>query len=1120
MASINVKGFLREPLGEASSGNKIIFTHVSTTGEVIAGFKTPYTVAVGGAYDINIEYGNVNIMTSDLNGRSWQNHGTITINADTVATTLPTLLNSAVPPTDAQILLFQELVKDAEDARDASGVSANESAVSAAASAASAVEAASNSILMTQGEHDALLAQNEEKYAASGFPHYGNHWAEGAINEGLWVASNNAYLAMGRRDGDALDGSSKTMMPVIHIAGVSSTLNNNAGRNIINLPPAPDGTVIYDSTGDARGTGNANLNLLTEIDPKYGDIAGTQNEAVARAFEGLCKNGDFRLGNTDWTIGTGMSISGNKLQLVSSPSQSSALQSDMLNTNITYKYEVYVDSITAGNISLRYHDGSNYVIITQLQEGMNSGSFTVGSSLHGGRSIYIRTDGTTTATIDTCFVSKATEEAVTKRVDMFGIEQIDMVMKDDEVFDMIQSQSATFGDTDVPTVDSIRPDSFFAVYDGQTGITKGKCVKWSTLTDVQKRKVAAYMKERLWINEDGDLTFTTIRQRSFAGAGNGDWTNTDSNGTLPLRFDDISNVTYQGDKDAPVRDGSFWTSSRYGFTGIDGEHSDDLIATGYTIQKGMFYTGKYYDGYNGRCFFYVMGTVSRLNQGAFVKGVNEAGTKRHNTTTTGYTSGANWTSGDAITIATKTQAFTQVNASSDTTTPAAAASSGAIGQNSGRDDGRFYDAVYADGQGGVVDYRLSAYDMSSPEESAKVWEKVKSGSYRGLELLVSTVVDEGAPQYAGTLGFINISHKAYDRLKTTTGFIGEYIHADNDKNGIWTTYKIIRKGLSGDGTPFVEVDGNPTRVFGESYTTVVQYNEGTSVSGDFTMTDVIGDPANLLQTDALKDGWQGSWIPFIPDGSTSRAPMTRKFVDVGSSPRLLTTDNGATWVGKLTASPDTTLNTMFMDSSVGGIQIYDYTAFAKQTVESTNKPVLNGEKGVGDVFATAASLTTAGCLLGESLTGNVQTSGSFYTRQGVFKLTSLDLNQSGSGDIAPSTYAKTKHQPIDIEQSNDSPAVKALPYQIADNGQCSIGVQANELTYDASGTVGNEWGDTVAATDYSNAHGAMVITASGSDTFVDLNSNTNISTAHELAIPYGWTHNHARASTQVDGIDL
>ena len=46
------------------------------------------------------------------------------------------------------------------------------------------------------------------------------------------------------------------------------------------------------------------------------------------------------------------------------------------------------------------------------------------------------------------------------------------------------------------------------------------------------------------------------------------------------------------------------------------------------------------------------------------------------------------------------------------------------------------------------------------------------------------------------------------------------------------------------------------------------------------------------------------------------------------------------------------------------------------------------------------------------------------------------------------------------------------------------------------------------------------ITTSGSDTFVDLNGNTCLSTVHELSIPCGFTKNAARAGTQVEGVDL
>lgn len=51
---------------------------------------------------------------------------------------------------------------------------------------------------------------------------------------------------------------------------------------------ATDGTVVYNSATDAF------FNYLSQVDPKYGDIASTTAEAQARAIEGVVKNGDFR----------------------------------------------------------------------------------------------------------------------------------------------------------------------------------------------------------------------------------------------------------------------------------------------------------------------------------------------------------------------------------------------------------------------------------------------------------------------------------------------------------------------------------------------------------------------------------------------------------------------------------------------------------------------------------------------------------------------------------------------------------------------------------------------------------------------------------------------------------
>lgn len=118
MASHNLTGFLRDPLGEFSKGDKIRFTHLSTTGEVIKGSTSVFQVAETGEYNIDIQYGNVVIETRDRIGGKWINQGVTTINSSTVATTLPDLLNALIPASDPLILQLETILADATQAKD------------------------------------------------------------------------------------------------------------------------------------------------------------------------------------------------------------------------------------------------------------------------------------------------------------------------------------------------------------------------------------------------------------------------------------------------------------------------------------------------------------------------------------------------------------------------------------------------------------------------------------------------------------------------------------------------------------------------------------------------------------------------------------------------------------------------------------------------------------------------------------------------------------------------------------------------------------------------------------------------------------------------------------------
>lgn len=118
MASKNFTGYLRDPLGEYATFDKWTFTHITTTGETVAGCTSILNIGADGFYNIDIEYGQVNIRTKDTLNKNTINQGTYVINSETLVTTLPALLNAEVPVSDPVILEMEALLADAETAKD------------------------------------------------------------------------------------------------------------------------------------------------------------------------------------------------------------------------------------------------------------------------------------------------------------------------------------------------------------------------------------------------------------------------------------------------------------------------------------------------------------------------------------------------------------------------------------------------------------------------------------------------------------------------------------------------------------------------------------------------------------------------------------------------------------------------------------------------------------------------------------------------------------------------------------------------------------------------------------------------------------------------------------------
>ncbi|WP_029825663.1 hypothetical protein [Vibrio parahaemolyticus] len=1072
-----------------------------------------------------------------------------------------------------------------------------------------------------------------EQFAASGFVHYGRGYtgsspANGTlINEGLWSRTVEASLAnallMGRTSPTSNNGTSKTLFPVTHIAGFISNLffNENGGNytSAIKFPDAPNGTVVYDSTGNCRGSGKATLDLTKDVDPKYGDVAPTVNEAVARAFEGLVKSGDFR-NPVFWNVtGSGASVDTTGITM---SGNCSAKHTFDFKDNTDYEIEFTVTNFTGGEFRvIQYGNAGHDGTITYVRGNgtykikWNSNDFSSDWGTNGILS-FLSENASTSAKITNVRLSSPTEEVVINRVDMFGFEY--WLEEVTEVFHNGCIQSKATSIEGIATKDSTRPDTYFAVFDGDT-TSKGKCVVWNDLTNEQKIKLVSNPDHNLFLMDDGRLVQWRVRQRTFAAAKNGKWGNTNPAVAAGYSWLDCGGGSYypqpQGSSDHVVPTVQNWVQGEV-FGGMLNQnipahlkHQGVFTAIG---EKGRITA----HAVDGECYFQVCGVVPRLNQGAYHPTFNPMGAAAWHKW--GVAADLPWYDSRVVSgITSAGKCFTEVSA---TTQIAKTPGSGRIshGKNK-RPDGKFYDAIYASGQGGVIDYRMPAKDMSSKEEASKIFQKVVNGSYRGEETLYGSKVYRIG---TATTGFSVNNYRRFDCASVTdvglTITVGKG-RADNtphnDLNtprlgfiydaktgGLWKVTSFIQDeagvsriytSLASEGAPagtytdlyFIGSPNAPYVTTGAQGSEIDNLYTSIPVSGNFTQVDVVGSPANILATPTLANGWLGGWIPVIPDGSAKQFEYTRKNIRaVGDkTDAVATTTHGQQWGN---SSVNTDVNTTNIFGAAGQaitaahVYVIPCVAFAKQTKSSVIKRVLNGSEGIGDVTLVHGNSVGYGVLLGESLMGKVITNsatghaptdlGGAY---GYYMAVQGNIG-SGGGSVNP-----PKHQPIAaLAPTNDSPAVKTLWYQIATNYQCSLNFAWNELVYkpftnpivdtgaqmlrkrgaiylvNVAGSAlngrlviwnGNEASIPVDYTAYyvdannviksksSNAVSTIQLYTGdgwgddstiriidGIGTFINLNGDTCLYGTHELAIPYGYTKNKARAGSQVSGVDL
>ncbi|EGR1948991.1 hypothetical protein D2H50_05015 [Vibrio parahaemolyticus] len=1059
-----------------------------------------------------------------------------------------------------------------------------------------------------------------EQFAASGFVDFGQHHNNGtnifSINEGMYAYTAEANtLHLGRNGTNTALGTSKTKFPVTQIAGfISNLIGINTGfvntpSDVqIKFPEAPNGTVVYDSTGNCRGSCKATLDLTKDVDPKYGNVAADVNEAVGRAFEGQIKNGDFRDNTVSWGVSNSatMVMENGALRLTTNGSVNGQLFPQGFGPRAgVNKIRIVISDLKGGAAPVwQYKLGSSAYVSQRLYEGVNE--FT--ADFTGLTSFIIQPKGNATGSsilVHEVSVSLATEEVVINRVDLFGFEYfLEEISKANPFvypYGCIQSKLTSI--EGIATKESNRPITYYSVFDGDT-TSKGKGVDFWAATDAQKRALVSNPDHNIYLLDDGRLVQWRVRQRTIAGIGNDKWFNLNpaaSPNNVYLQFTSSATTTANFVKPQGKREDSQPYALSHDYTQAYGSQS------GGNTNKGIFKANhKDLYGVDGQCYFLVCGVVPRLNQGAYHPSFNPMGSASV-LETTGRDWSRKWYAVDAVPLKNTADCFDFTGANRTSypylvgkvvgSTASSSTLSGSIAAGDkfcGRPDGKFYDAIYASGQGGVIDYRLSACDMGSKEEASKIFQKVVNGTYRGEELLTKTKVF-GSTQGATYQGVVSgmykwnasaadfvISDGALGTSGASAPIIGWLVQESKvfpvtylfQASGSSTTQIYCGQSAWENTKPngvVQDIVSNKPMYFVQHITTNIP------VSGDFTQVDVIGEPANILTTPALANGWIGSWNPKFHTNYNTIVG-TRKNV-LGAVARRYTDNLGTAW-GSDSPAWDSAKNT-FVASSLqptGRVEIWEYTAFAKQTKSSTNKPVLNGVEGLGGVYVSQHNNKLYGGLLAESCMDKVLTSnadGALFA--------DLGINKSSFGQLKE-LIATPVYNPVHTALSmpaptNNSPAIKALWYQTADSQQCSLNFAWNELVwknlivkdvntasspvkqgevyvikadvplkgqiFKANGNnagwnwsgmyMGGEGGvyygggdsvslDTTVKSYQGKSDGwgddSTVRIIDGIGTFINLNGDTCLYGTHELAIPYGYTKNKARAGSQVSGVDL
>lgn len=494
--------------------------------------------------------------------------------------------------------------------------------------------------------------------------------------------------------------------------------------------------------------------------------------------------------------------------------------------------------------------------------------------------------------------------------------------------------------------------------------------------------------------------------------------------------------------------------------------------------------------------------VQRLNQGGYHPTYNPSGCAMiaKDGGSTGTSSNArNWYASDVTPLDTTVDTFTYKMLTTSTR--------GAIGGTyiARPDQYEYFDAIYA---GQVEDLRLNA---NKQDYARLLTDRVRdgvAGETRGKGKVPFTwAFANTTPTSKGTTGSQifaalekgTLPYESEDQ--TSTGVTVGYF---TDATG--TMFDCVRFRTNEPSADYIYLstehgsDASVIDVTGGC--SAIWHNYLSAEYDSLPWVDIIGDPERIAAT--FPDGVVGQWIDTIPDGAIDNFPLNVKYSGSSTVPVVFTGNDGVSWTST-NANVDTVSNELdYTNFALGNVGLVTYEALSDFTESDDNRAV---QGDLGDVWSGMANTVQYGNRLMPSLideigkdTGTASTD-VFSVYNPVTQYVLWDNGELPMGNWLPAN--SPKHIPLGITNpANDSNAVKALPHLVEKDGLLYVQWHATQLVYDASGTVGNEWGDTTAATTYTNAYGEITIVDDES-TKTDQNGNTVKVVTHIGQLPIG-----------------